>query len=143
MLVIMLVGGSSLVYAINDANAISGKEIKPSILVTSNNVINAPEIDGYRFVGVIEIVYQIYHITVTDANARGLKHPKLWGLLAMNGNNSSGLILYLITRRNYPFVNLTSDAQSEIERRKKAAGIGLLFPVTGAIGFVLSAMTFI
>ena len=55
MLVIMLVGGSSLVYAINDANAITGKEIKPSILVTSNNVINAPEIDGYRFVGVIEM----------------------------------------------------------------------------------------
>ena len=55
MLVIMLVGGGSLVYAINDANAITGKEIKPSILVTSNNVINAPEIDGYRFVGVIEM----------------------------------------------------------------------------------------
>ena len=55
MLVIMLVGGSSLVYAINDANAISGTVIKPSILVASDNVINAPEIDGYRFVGVIEM----------------------------------------------------------------------------------------
>ena len=101
-----------------------------------NTTITAVVCSAVFFVGVIEIVYQIYH-------ARGLKHPKLWGLLAMNGNNSSGLILYLITRRNYPFVNLTSDAQSEIERRKKAAGIGLLFPVTGAIGFVLSAMTFI
>ena len=108
-----------------------------------NTTITAVVCSAVFFVGVIEIVYQIYHITVTDANARGLKHPKLWGLLAMNGNNSSGLILYLITRRNYPFVNLTSDAQSEIERRKKAAGIGLLVPVTGAIGFVLSAMTFI
>ena len=104
-----------------------------------NTTITAVVCSAVFFVGVIEIVYQIYHITVTDANARGLKHPKLWGLLAMNGNNSSGLI----TRRNYPFVDLTSDAQSEIERRKKAAGIGLLFLVTGAISFVLSAMTFI
>ena len=55
MLVIMLVGGSSLVYAINDTNAFSGNPVAPTILVASNNVINAPEIDGYRFVGVIEL----------------------------------------------------------------------------------------
>ena len=55
MLVIMLVGGSSLVYAINDTNAFSGNPVAPTILVASDNVINAPEIDGYRFVGVIEL----------------------------------------------------------------------------------------
>ena len=55
MLVIMLVGGSSLVYAINDTNAFSGNPVAPTILVASNSVINAPEIDGYRFVGVIEL----------------------------------------------------------------------------------------
>ncbi|MFR8065108.1 MAG: hypothetical protein ACLU7C_12215, partial [Thomasclavelia spiroformis] len=53
-------------------------------------------------VGAIETVYQIYQLTVIDATIRGLKHPKLWGLLASNGNNSSGLLLYLIGRRNYP-----------------------------------------
>ena len=52
--------------------------------------------------GAMETVYQIYRLTVMDAAARGLKHPKLWGLLAANGNNSSGLLLYLIGRRNYP-----------------------------------------
>ena len=30
-------------------------------------------------VGALEMIYQIYHITVIDATARGLKHPKLWG----------------------------------------------------------------
>ena len=55
MLVIMLVGGSSLVYTINDTNAFSGAIVTPTILVASNNVLNAPEIDGYRFVGVIEM----------------------------------------------------------------------------------------
>ena len=55
MLVIMLVGGSSLVYTINDTNAFSGTIAAPTILVASNNVLNAPEIDGYRFVGVIEM----------------------------------------------------------------------------------------
>ena len=55
MLVIMLIGGGSLVYAINDTNAFSGNPVAPTILVASDNVINAPEIDGYRFVGVIEL----------------------------------------------------------------------------------------
>ena len=29
-------------------------------------------------VGALEMIYQIYHITVIDATARGLKHPKTW-----------------------------------------------------------------
>ena len=44
MLVIMLVGGSSLVYTINDTNAFSGTIVAPTILVASNNVLNAPEL---------------------------------------------------------------------------------------------------
>lgn len=31
-------------------------------------------------VGAIETIYQIYKLTVIDATARGLKHPKLLGL---------------------------------------------------------------
>ena len=72
-------------------------------------------------VGALEMIYQIYHITVID---------------------TSGLLLYLIGRRNYPLIDLSPDSQSEIERRKKAAGIGLIFLVIGAIGLVISIMLF-
>lgn len=58
-------------------------------------------------VGSISIVYQIYHGAVIDAKARGLKLPKLWGLFAMTGNNSSGLIIYLICRRKYPIIDMS------------------------------------
>lgn len=89
-------------------------------------------------VGAISIVYQIYHITVLDAEARGLKHPKFWGFFAMNSNNSSGLILYLIGRRKYPILNMPEASKKEIETRKKSAGAGLLFLAAGAIGLILS-----
>ena len=72
MLVIMLVGGSSLVYAINDTNAFSGNPVAPTILVASNNVINAPEIDGYRFVGVIELE----GVCLIDPNPTPKPEPK-------------------------------------------------------------------
>ena len=39
-------------------------------------------------VGTMETTYQICKLIVLDASARGLKHPRLWGLLAINGNNS-------------------------------------------------------
>lgn len=57
-------------------------------------------------VGAIETTYQIYKLTVLDASSRGLKHPRLWGLLATNGNNSSGLLLYLLGRRKYPIKDI-------------------------------------
>ena len=88
-------------------------------------------------VGAIETIYQIYKLTVIDATARGLKHPKLFGLLAANGNNSSGLLLYLIGRRNYPIRSLTSEQTTQMEQRKRSTGIGLIFLVIGAIGFIL------
>ena len=66
------------------------------------NMVLAVIFSAAAVVGAIETVYQVYQLTVIDAAARGLKHPKLWGLLAANGNNSSGLLLYLIGRRNYP-----------------------------------------
>lgn len=77
-------------------------------------------------------------MTVIDATARGLKHPKLWGFFAMNGNNSSGLLMYLIGRRKYPIINMSESNSREIEKRKKSAGIGLVFLAIGAIGMVLS-----
>ena len=66
------------------------------------NQIAAVASGAIALVGAICTAWQIYQMTVSDAKARGLKHPKFWGFWAMNGNNSSGLILYLIGRRKYP-----------------------------------------
>lgn len=108
----------------------------------TNTMILAIVSGAVLVVGAFETIYQIYHITVIDATARGLKHPKLWGFFAMNGNNSSGLVLYLIGRRKYPLIELSVESQAEIERRKKASGIGLVFLSIGAIGLVISIMFF-
>ena len=88
--------------------------------------------------GAFNIVCQIYKMTKIDATARGLKHPKFWGLVAMNGNNSSGLLLYLIGRKNYPIINMTENDRAEMASRKKRAGVGLIFLAVGAIGLILS-----
>lgn len=88
-------------------------------------------------VGAMETIYQIYQVTVIDAAARGLKHPKLWGMLAANGNNSSGLLLYLIGRRKYPRNAIDIKQLQLMDKKKKAAGIGLVFLAVGAIGLVV------
>ena len=92
------------------------------------------------FSGALCVVFQIYYITVIDASARKLKHPKFWGFLTMSGNNSGGLIMYLIGRRKYPIINISESEKKELERRKKAAGVGLLFLVTGIIGMVCAIL---
>ena len=101
------------------------------------NMVLAVIFGAAAVVGAIETVYQVYQLTVMDAAARGLKHPKLWGLLAANGNNSSGLLLYLIGRRNYPVNSMDTRQVVVMEKRKKAAGNGLVFVAVGAIGLVL------
>lgn len=88
------------------------------------------------FVGVSCVVFQIYHMTVIDATARGLKHPKLWGAFTMSGNNSSGLLMYLIGRRRYPIVNMSESDSKELKRRKKSAGVGLIFLAIGVMGVI-------
>ena len=82
-------------------------------------------------------MYQIYKLIVLDALARGLKYPRLWGLLATNGNNSSGLLLYLLRRRQYPIKDIDDHQRTLMNRRKKSAGIGLLFMGIGTIGLIL------
>lgn len=100
---------------------------------------------GFAFLltGAAAVVYQIYRMTVLDAAARGMKHPKLLGFLVMGGNNSSGLIMYLICRRKYPILDMPDASRSEIERRKKIAGVGLVFLATGAIVLILAGMLLI
>ena len=82
------------------------------------NIVLAVIFGAVAVVGAMETVYQIYRLTVMDAAARGLKHPKLWGLLAANGNNSSGLLLYLIGRRNYPMNSIDSRQLVVMEKGK-------------------------
>ena len=101
------------------------------------NIVLAGIFGAAAVVGGAETVYQIYKLTALDAAARGLEHPKLWGLLAANGNNSSGLLLYLMQRRNYPLKAIDGEQLQLMEKRKKSAGIGLAFMAVGAIGFVL------
>lgn len=94
-------------------------------------------------VGVFLIVYQIYKITVIDAKARNLKHPKLMGLFAISGRSSEGLIIYLLNRKKYPIKNMSKLEQEEIKNRKKKILVGIIFLVVGAIGTVYAFVTII
>lgn len=88
-------------------------------------------------VGALHTGFQLFKIVSLDAEARGISHPKRWGFLAMDGNNSAGLIMYLIARRKRPVINMSEEAYREIENRKKRAGAGIVFLALGAIGFVI------
>ena len=91
-------------------------------------------------VGAFCVIFQIYQMTVIDATARGLKHPKFWGAFTMSGNNSSGLLMYLIGRRKYPILNMSESSAKELEKRKKAAGVGLVFLAIGIIGIICTTL---
>lgn len=80
--------------------------------------------------------YWLYKLVQTDAACRGLKHPKLWGLLSVSGNNQSGLLLYLIGRRRYPVVSVTDEQQTAMSKCRKRFGAGLVFLVLGAAACV-------
>ena len=90
--------------------------------------------------GGFEAVFQVYHLTVIDATARGLKHPRFWGFFAMNGNHSGGLLMYLIGRKRYPVMNMSESSAKEMERRKKSAGAGLAFLAAGVIGIICATL---
>lgn len=92
-------------------------------------------------IGVITVAYQIYKITIIDAKARNIKHPKLMGLLATSGKSSEGLILYLLNRKKYPIKQISDNELNEINRRKKISFVSIIFIVIGAIGFVFCLLT--
>lgn len=87
------------------------------------------------FLGAMNLVYQIFKMTELDAQCRGLKRPKFWGLFATSGQNSSGLVLYLIGRRKYTAV-MSEAEKNELEAHKKKAGVSLIFMMVGTIGFM-------
>lgn len=89
------------------------------------------------FVGGIMLNVQIYKMTLIDAKARGMKYPRFWGIFNMGGNNgSANVLLYLIRRRKYPVLQMSEEENLEIEKRKKNAGVALLFLVVGILGFL-------
>ena len=104
------------------------------------NQIAAVASGAIALVGAICTAWQIYQMTVSDAKARGLKHPKFWGFWAMNGNNSSGLILYLIGRRKYPVQNMSIEELDNREPIYNVPGAALVFMTLGGIGFVINIM---
>lgn len=91
-------------------------------------------------VGGVFCTYQVYKLVQVDAVCRGLKRPKLWAFIAASGNNASGLILYLIGRRKFPILAMSSEQENLMAERKKKFGVGLIFIVAGGIVFVLSIM---
>lgn len=81
-------------------------------------------------------IYQQFKLVRVDAVCRGLKHPKLWGFLSISGNNSGGLIMYLIARRKYPIISMTDEQKTLIESCKRKIGMGIIFLVIGAIACI-------
>jgi len=108
--------------------------------MTKEHIILAIICAAVTLVGAAELTWQICHMVTADAKARGLAHPRFWGLFAMSGNNSSGLLLYLIGRRKYPILSMSDSAKQEMDRRKKAAGAGLAFLAAGTIGLICSLL---
>lgn len=89
-------------------------------------------------VGSLFSMCQLYRLVKLDAECRGMKHPGLWGAFALTGNNSTGLLLYLIGRRKHPIVSISEEQENLMARRKKRFGVGLVFLAAGAIMCVLS-----
>ncbi|KHD44795.1 hypothetical protein ACVRZD_05880 [Streptococcus hongkongensis] len=92
---------------------------------------------AFFLVGGVYLEVHLYKIINIDAASRGFKHPNFWALFASTGNNSSGLLLYLLGRRSYPS-NLTNNQQQLIIKYKKKFTIGLLFFVIGVIIIIWS-----
>ena len=65
-LVIALIGGGSLVYAMQDTGAYLGTEIKETTFLVSDQELKTPEIDGYHFVGVIKLEDACVFNTTSD-----------------------------------------------------------------------------
>lgn len=84
-------------------------------------------------VGAVFFARQLFKLVETDARCRGLKCPKLWGMVSIAGNNQSGLILYLIGRRKYPIKSMTDEDIKSMNRCKKKLVVGIAFLAIGAI----------
>ena len=83
------------------------------------NIVLAVICGAVALVGAFCVVFQIYHMTVIDATARGLKHPKFWGVFTMSGNNSSGLLMYLIGRLLFTVSGVVRQRRRQRHRNRR------------------------
>ena len=88
-------------------------------------------------VGGFILQYNIYQMTQIDAKARGLKHPKLLGVLNISGDNGF-LLAYLIGRKKYPIQNISSKDMSDLESYKKKARLALSINLIASLVFVIA-----
>ncbi len=72
---LMVITSSALLYQIIK------KILRRIFFVMDLNIVLAVICGAVALVGAFCVVFQIYHMTVIDATARGLKHPKFWGYL--------------------------------------------------------------
>lgn len=90
--------------------------------------------------GAFSLGYQVFRLVVLDAESRGLKHPKFWGLFSIGGNNGGGgLVLYLIGRNRYPSY-MTDTARKICDSRKRKSALSLCFIAAGTIGLIYIAL---
>ena len=88
--------------------------------------------------GGIMLQYNIYQMTKIDARARGLKHPKLLGILNISGNNGNAFLLaYLIGRKKYPIQNLGKRDKKNLESFKKKSLLALAIHLIGGAVFIV------
>ena len=82
-------------------------------------------------------VYQKYKVTIIDARARGMKHPKLMGVLATSGNNGGGSFLYFLRKKKYPIKNnITKEEAEEIEVRTRIMRKCVIISIIGIVCFI-------
>lgn len=90
-------------------------------------------------VGAIILQYNIYQMTQIDTKARGLKHPRLLGVLNISGNNGNAFLLaYLIGRKKYPIQNISSKDLAELESYKKKSLLALSINLIASLVFVIA-----
>ena len=105
-------------------------DIKLIIMIVSGAVF---------LVGGFIFQYYIYQMTKIDAKARGLKHPKILGVLNISGNNGNGFLLaYLIGRKKYPIQNISRKDLSALESYKKKSLLALSMNLIASLNFVIA-----
>lgn len=87
--------------------------------------------------GLINVVYQFYRMAELDARCRGLKHPKIMGLLATSGQRGEGLLVYLFARRDYP-TNMTEDDKERMKSRKVKCIFSMALVALGVICLIIT-----
>lgn len=84
---------------------------------------------AFIIVGIVTFIINLYKLVVIDATSRNIPKARFWGVVSLGGNNSSGLLLYLIKRRNFPVIELSKDEKIEKDRRKQTIKVGFLFTI--------------